>query len=240
MKVETVLVVLLGGLLLATGWQDNGRRIRCWLRRFKEQLPRHWHPKTPEACPHCRAGAAITIQKVKREVVPYRQLKSRRGKPKQVQTAGHACPRTSCVYFGIRDVAVHALVGDGKDGPHGIQRFRCQACKTTFSCRRDSALCYLKTEEVRIEMALWFLAEGIALLTRNTWSLAQSELHLQQHVGWWQAYYHLVRPHQALRLSVPSLKRRFRLRSPAMALCLTDQLWSVGEFLCTPLPVLAS
>jgi transposase-like protein len=80
-----------------------------------------------------------------------------------VKTAGHACPTPSCSYFGNRDEAVHALVGYGKDGLHGIQRFRCQACKTTFSCRRDSALYYLKTDAAQIEMALWFLAEGIDL-----------------------------------------------------------------------------
>jgi IS1 family transposase len=436
MKLETCLIVLLGGLLLAAGWKDNRRRIVRWLRRFHDRLPRQWHPKTREACPHCRHGGSVTIQRVKRDIVPYCQVKSRRGKPKRVKTAGHACPMPSCMYFGIRDEAVHALVGYGKDGPHGIQRFRCQACKTTFSCRRGSALYYLKTDAAQIEMALWFLAEGIdlavmvrysghaeatlirwlkraeqhsaawhrvyftglviavvqmdelfarlrgaggrwvwlaidplskatlafhvgrrraedaqtlvhavvnclapgtvpvfltdglrayfdaltahfghwhrppgarkdhwqvdeqlqygqlvkrrerrhvvqtttrtvcgqrrqlvqrllaaglsgliqtyaiervnltvrqgvALLTRRTWSLAQSELHLYQHVGWWRAYYHLVRPHQALRSPVPGLKHRFRSRSPAMALGLTDHLWSVGEFLRAPLPALA-
>ncbi len=161
--VETLLIGLLGGLLLAGGWKSYRRRIKRWLRGFQEQLPRRWHPKTPEACPHCRGGASVTIRKVKREVVPYGQVKSRRGKPKRVKTAGHACPTPGCVYFGIRDEAVHVLVGYGKDGPHGIQRFRCQACKTTFSCRRDSALYYLKTHKAQIEMALWFLAEGIDL-----------------------------------------------------------------------------
>jgi transposase InsO family protein len=82
-----------------------------------------------------------------------------------------------------------------------------------------------------IERVNLTLRQGVALLTRRTWSLAQSELHLYQHVGWWQAYYHLVRPHQALRLPVPGLKHRFRPRSPAMALGLTSHLWSVGEFL---------
>jgi transposase-like protein len=433
--VKTVLIGLLDGLLLAWGWRNCRRRIERWLRGFQEQLPRRWYPKTPEACPHCWDGAPVTIRKVKRAVVPYCQVKSRRGKPTRVKTAGHACPTPSCVYFGIRDEAVHALVGYGKDGPHGIQRFRCQACKTTFNCRRGSALYSLKTDEARIEMALWFLAEGIdlavmvrysghaeatlirwlkraeqhsaawhrasftslaiavvqmdelyarvrgvggrwlwvaidpvskailafhvgwrcavdaymlvhvvvmrlapgtvpvfltdglrayfdaltahfgqwnrppgarkdhwqvdeglqygqlvkrrerrhvvqtttrmicgqrrhlvqrlraaglsgliqtyaierlnltlrqgvALLTRRTWWLAQSELHLAQHVGWWQAYYHLVRPHQALRLPVPGLRRRFRPRNPAMALGLSDHLWSVGEFLRTPLPTL--
>ncbi len=161
MKLETLLIGLLGSVLLAMYWKRYRRRIKGWLSRFKERLPRRWHPKTPEACPHCRGGASVAVQKIKREVVPYRQIKSRRGKPKQVKTAGNACPYPDCVYFGIRDEAVHALVGYGRDGQHAIQRLRCQACKTTFSCRRDSALYYLKTDAAQIELVLWFLAEGV-------------------------------------------------------------------------------
>jgi hypothetical protein len=90
-----------------------------------------------------------------------------------------------------------------------------------------------------IERVNLTIRQGVALLSRRTWSLAQSETHLQSHVCWWQAYYHLVRPHQTLRLPVPGLKHRFRPRSPAMALGLTDPVWSVGEFLRTPLPTQA-
>ncbi len=71
MNLETVLIVLLGGLLLAVGWKDKRRRIQHWLRRFHARLPRQWHPKTPAACPHCRHGGAVTIQKVKHDIVPY-------------------------------------------------------------------------------------------------------------------------------------------------------------------------
>ena len=73
----------------------------------------------------------------------------------------------------------------------------------------------------------------MSLLARRTWSLAQSETHLLRHVQWWQAYYHLVRTHQSLAL--PGLTHRFRQRTPAMALGLTDHIWTVGEFLRTPL-----
>jgi transposase-like protein/IS1 family transposase len=429
MKLETLVILVLGGVLLRVWWQSNRRRLSRFLHRWKTHLPRRWHPKTPEACPHCQAS--VSVQRIPREVTPYRAVKSRRGKPKQVKTAGYACPNPACAYFGIQDEAVHALVGYGKDGRQHIQRFRCQACQTTFSCRRGTALYRLKTAESKVEMVLWFLSEGVdlavlvrysghaeatllrwleragqhsetwhrlfmvglvvavvqldeiytrirgvgkrwlwlaidplskvilavhlghrrgvdaqavvhevkhrlqpgavlpafltdglrayfdaltahfghwvpgarkahwepdeqlvygqlvkrrerrhvvqtirrvvigqpraliqrlvacglsgriqtafiervnltlrrgvSLLARRTWSLAQSETHLLRHVQWWQAYYHLVRTHQALALPLPGLAQRCRQRTPAMAMGLTDHVWTVGEFLRTPL-----
>ena len=64
-------------------------------------------------------------------------MKSRRGAPKRVNTEGFACPNQQCLYSGITDAHIHALVGDGTHGhAERIQTFRCQACHTTFSARR--------------------------------------------------------------------------------------------------------
>jgi transposase InsO family protein len=79
------------------------------------------------------------------------------------------------------------------------------------------------------------IRQGVSLLTRRTWSLAQTDRQLLLHVEWWRAYYHFIRPHESLRQSVPGLKRRYRLQTPAMALGLTDHLWSVGDILRQPL-----
>ena len=87
-----------------------------------------------------------------------------------------------------------------------------------------------------IERVNLTIRQGLAALTRRTSSLAQSKQHLLLHAEWWRAYYHLARPHESLQLKVPGLKRRFRSRSPAMAACITDHLWSVGDILRTPLP----
>jgi hypothetical protein len=77
---------------------------------------------------------------------PWREVKSRRGAPKRVNTEGYACPNQGCSSFGITEAQIHALVGDGKHGPvERIQTFRCQACRTTFSARRDTPLYRLKT-----------------------------------------------------------------------------------------------
>jgi transposase InsO family protein len=66
------------------------------------------------------------------------------------------------------------------------------------------------------------LRQSIAPLTRKTWSLPQSQLLL--HVEWGRLYYHLLRPHHSLRQS-----------TPAMALGLTDHVWTIHEFTSTPL-----
>lgn len=86
-----------------------------------------------------------------------------------------------------------------------------------------------------IERVNLTIRQGVSLLTRRTWSLAKSEQHLTLHIQWWRLYYHFARTHESLQEPVPGLKRRYRSRSPAMALGLTDHLWSVTELLTYPL-----
>jgi len=65
-------------------------------------------------------------------------------------------------YFGVTDARVHALVGDGKHGhAERIHTFRCQACHTTFSARRDTPLYRLKTSSHQVAVVLSALAEGL-------------------------------------------------------------------------------
>ena len=97
-------------------------------------------------------------------VRPWREVKSRRGAPKRIDTAGFACPNQQCAYFGITDVHIHALVGDGKHGhAEQIQTFRCQACRTTFTARRHTPFYRLKTPSHQIAVVLSALAEGLDL-----------------------------------------------------------------------------
>jgi IS1 family transposase len=54
------------------------------------------------------------------------------------------------------------LVGDGKHGQaEPIQTFRCQACHTTFTSRRNTPLYRLKTPSQKVAMVLSALAEGL-------------------------------------------------------------------------------
>jgi len=95
-------------------------------------------------------------------VRPWREVKSRRGAPKRVNTEGFACPNQRCAYFGITDAHIHALVSDGKQGrAEQIQTFRGPACRTTFSARRDTPLYRLKTPLQQIAVVLSALADGL-------------------------------------------------------------------------------
>jgi len=94
--------------------------------------------------------------------VAFREVKSRRGAPKGVNTRGYACPNQQCPYYGNTDTHIHALVGDGKHGhAERIQTFRGPACHSTFSARRDTPLYRLKTPSHQVAIVLAALAEGL-------------------------------------------------------------------------------
>jgi transposase-like protein len=121
-------------------------------------------PRSPHDCPACRLSSPISAvgAPASLHVRPWCEIKSRRGAPKRITTQGFACPNRECPYFGITDADVHALVGDGKHGQaERIQRFRCQACRTTFTARRNTPLYRLKTPSHQVAVVLTALAEGL-------------------------------------------------------------------------------
>jgi hypothetical protein len=121
-------------------------------------------PRCPDDCPACRLASTASSggEPAPEPVRPWREVKSRRGAPKQIHTEGYACPNQQCAYFGITDAHIHALVGDGKHGQaERIQTFRCQACRTTFSARYSTPLYRLKTPSHQIAVVLAALAEGL-------------------------------------------------------------------------------
>src|SRR5215472_5191299 len=88
-------------------------------RRIKRSmLHRLLQPRCPDDCPACRLASTASLGKEPppTPVRPWREVKSRRGAPKRVNTAGYACPNQKCLYFGVTDASIHALVGDGRHG----------------------------------------------------------------------------------------------------------------------------
>ncbi|TMD37614.1 MAG: IS1 family transposase [Chloroflexi bacterium] len=121
-------------------------------------------PRCPDDGPACRLASTASsgAGPVPAPVRPWREMKSRRGAPKRVNTQGFACPNRKCLYFGITDASIHALVGDGKHGQaERIQTFRCQACRTTFTSRRNTPLYRLKPPSQQVAQVLSALAEGL-------------------------------------------------------------------------------
>jgi len=93
--------------------------------------------------PACRLASTVSLGAgpAPAPVRPWPEVKSRRGAPKRIDTQGFACPNPQCAYCGITAAHNHALVGDGQHGQaEHIQTFRCQACHTTFSARRNTSL----------------------------------------------------------------------------------------------------
>jgi hypothetical protein len=77
-----------------------------------------------------------------------------------------------------------------------------------------------------------------ARLTRRSLAFSKDvELH-KAAVTWEDAYYNWIRPHKSLRVEIPDdPRRKWTLRTPAMAANLTDHIWTVKELLFTvPLP----
>jgi IS1 family transposase/transposase-like protein len=156
LPLSLVLLWCLDWLRLQPSSSRGGAKRSTFLRLLK--------PRTPDDCPACRLASPASSdgEPAPLPVRPWREVKSRRGAPRRVNTEGFACPNRSCPYFGISDAQIHALVGDGKHGrAEKIQTFRCQACHTTFSARRHTPLYRLKTLSHQIAVVLSALAEGL-------------------------------------------------------------------------------
>jgi hypothetical protein len=181
-------------------------------------------PRSPEDCPACRLASTSSSGggPAPGPVRPWREGKSRRGAPKRIDTEGFACPNHQCLYFGNTDAQIHALVGDGKHGQtERIQTFRCQACRTTFTSRRNTPLYRLKTPSQQVAQVLSALAEGLdpsaaervfgfRHATITTW-LTRAGKHAQ--ILHERSFCHLWLPH----LQLDELRTRLR--------CATQVLW---------------
>jgi IS1 family transposase len=95
-----------------------------------------------------------------------------------------------------------------------------------------------------IERVNLTIRHGIAALARRTWATSQQAPQLLTHLEWWRAYYHFVRPHAALRVTLMQprerggkrVAQRYRQRTPAMAAGRTHRRWTAREVLSCPLP----
>lgn len=131
----------------------------------KRKTPRPLRPRTPHDCPICgRPHPTPLVGNIRKPgIVPWRERKSQRGRPKTICTAGFACPNPDCDYHGNTDSTFHALVGDGKRGADSIQALRCQACGQRFSSRRGTALYRLRTPAAHVALVLLAVHLGLTI-----------------------------------------------------------------------------
>ena len=129
------------------------------------KTPRPLKPRTPDDCPVCGRPHPTSLWGNNRKpgVLPWRERKSRRGKPKTVCTAGWACPTPACDYYGNTDSTYHALVGNGVRGVDGVQQLKCQCCGARFSSRLGTALYRLRTPAAQVAKVLLAVNLGLTL-----------------------------------------------------------------------------
>jgi len=140
-------------------------------------------PATPCSCSQCQLES--TVQSVgsndadgkahpllpaslwpyahNQDVIPYAQIKSKRGRKKTHNTEGFACPHLDCPYRGITDSATHALIAYGNHGrKERIPDLYCQACKRKITSRTMTALFGLRKPSEHIITTLNTLVEGMS------------------------------------------------------------------------------
>jgi hypothetical protein len=135
-----IMAVVVSALCMMALWsrRHHAQRDRPSATATRQPLLK---PRTPDDCLACRCQPMRPAPALSPVVRLWKELKSRRGAPRRIATHGFACPNHACVYHGITDGQVHALVGDGTHGKHErVQTFRCQACGTTFTSRHDTPL----------------------------------------------------------------------------------------------------
>jgi transposase InsO family protein len=94
-----------------------------------------------------------------------------------------------------------------------------------------------------IERVNLSVRHGVAALAGRTWATSQQASQLLVHLEWWRAYYHFVRPHEALRVALVQprerrgnrMPQRYRQRTPAMAAGRAIRRWTACEVLTCPL-----
>jgi len=173
-----LMLVLLFGIVLLVDWPIPWWRQAAVKRPIKVRRP--LKPKTGADCPLCQGGQGADVDEGGQAIRPrpWREGRSRRGRKKEIVTKGHACDNRACVYYGITDQAIHALVADGTHGKYErIQDLVCQACGHKFTIRRHTVLYRLKTPSARVAEALTFLAEGVDVsVLERVWRIGEGTL----------------------------------------------------------------
>jgi len=96
-------------LLCALRWPHHGP-LKSRATKVHTKLQRLLKPRSPDDCLACRLGSTASSGEgpAPAAVRPWREVKSRRGAPKRIDTAGFACPNPLCQYFGSTDAHHHA------------------------------------------------------------------------------------------------------------------------------------
>jgi hypothetical protein len=91
-------------------WPHHGPPHSRAAAKIRTTVQRLLKPRSPLDCPACCLASTLSsgVEPAPLPVRPWREIKSRRGAPKRVNTEGFACPNRKCLYSGITDAHIHA------------------------------------------------------------------------------------------------------------------------------------
>ncbi len=92
-------------------WPHHGPAKSAAVAR-RTPIHRLLKPRSPHDCSVCRLSSTLSssVEPAPLPVRPWREVKSRRGAPKRVNTEGFACPNQQCPSSGITDAHIHATL----------------------------------------------------------------------------------------------------------------------------------
>ncbi len=160
--VESLLLVLLWTLI----WEHYLRVLHSRWRDRRQRTKRGWtlKPRTPDDCPACRLEKRLAFLDTQRTARPWREVKSRRGRPKTHDTDGQACMEPSCEYYKDTDGTHHALRWDGtRNQSEATPSVECGACGSKHTIRFGTPMYRLKTASERVALATHLAMKGMSV-----------------------------------------------------------------------------
>lgn len=130
----------------------------------KTKRKRQMHPKSPKDCPHCKQDAIAGCEYRNVPARPWREVKSRRGRPKEHSSEGQACMNIACEYYRVTDEQIHALRRDGtRNKSEGVAQWECGGCGSKHTAWLGTVQYGLKTCSQEVVRALHLGMKGMSI-----------------------------------------------------------------------------
>jgi hypothetical protein len=131
-----------------------------------KKAKRAWNvkPRTPDDCQDCRVEKRLVLPDLQRTARPWREVKSRRGRPKTHASPSLACMDRQCEYYKDTDGTHPALRWDGtRNKCEATPGVECGACGSKHTVRLGTPMHQLKTASDRVTMAAHLAMKGMSI-----------------------------------------------------------------------------
>lgn len=155
--INCIYVAMLWWLILE--WRERQREDT----EIEEKARRELKPRSPRQCMECRWERIVKAIAGGEAPRPWREVKSKRGRPKTHDSEGQACMDPTCPYYKITSADVHALRWDGvSNAREGTDSWECGYCGSKHTERLGTPLYRLKTDSDRVALAIHMSMKGMS------------------------------------------------------------------------------